>query len=76
MKNGKIPMFLLFCTIIRNDVINKCGLLDESYKVGMFEDDDYAEAVRKAGYRLTIAEDAFIHHFGSSSFRSLDYNNI
>lgn len=63
-----------FCTIIRNDVINKCGLLDESYKVGMFEDDDYAEAVRKAGYRLTIAEDAFIHHFGSSSFRSLDYN--
>ncbi len=60
-----------FCTLIKRGVIEKCGLLDESYKVGMFEDDDYAEEVKSAGYRLAIAEDSFVHHFGGSSFKRL-----
>lgn len=61
----------LFCTIIRSEIIENCGLLDENYRVGMFEDDDYSEAVKAAGYKLAIAEDAFIHHFDGSSFKKL-----
>jgi GT2 family glycosyltransferase len=37
--------------------------------MGMFEDDDYAMRLRKAGYRIVCLEDVFIHHFGSVSFR-------
>ena len=36
----------LFATLIRRDVITKAGMLDEEYKIGMFEDDDYTEAVK------------------------------
>lgn len=68
--NQTLPadVLAMFCTLIRREVLDKCGSLDERYAVGMFEDDDYAEAVKKAGYQLAIAEDSFIHHFHGLSF--------
>lgn len=62
----------LFCTMIKREVIEKCGLLDEEYGVGMFEDDDYAEAVKQEGFTLAITEDTFIHHFEGASFKKLE----
>jgi len=71
-KEWKDPKVLaFFCILIKRDVIEKCGLLDTSYKVGMFEDDDYAEAVKRVGYNLTIAEDSFVHHFGGATFKKI-----
>lgn len=37
----------------------------------MLEDDDYSRRARAAGYRLVCAEDAFVHHFGETSFGKL-----
>lgn len=37
----------------------------------MFEDDDYSLRIRQAGYRIAVAEDVFIHHFGQSGFKIL-----
>ena len=62
----------MFCVAIRRKVIDECGLLDEDYTRGMFEDDDYADRVKKAGYKLLIADDSFIHHFGSATFKKLE----
>ncbi len=62
----------MFCVIFRRDLTEKIGLLDENYGVGMFEDDDYSAAVRREGLRLVLAEDVFIHHFGSVSFKKLE----
>jgi len=62
----------MFCTAISRKVITECGLLDTAYTRGMFEDDDYAERVKRAGYRLCISEDSFIHHFGSATFKKMD----
>lgn len=62
----------MFCVMIPRKVIEQCGLLDESYKLGMFEDDDYAQAVMAAGYQLCIAEDAFVHHFDGASFKKME----
>lgn len=57
-----------FCMLIKREVIARIGLLDESFGLGNFEDDDYCLRARQAGFRLVIAGDVFIHHFGSRTF--------
>jgi GT2 family glycosyltransferase/tetratricopeptide (TPR) repeat protein/2-polyprenyl-3-methyl-5-hydroxy-6-metoxy-1,4-benzoquinol methylase len=57
-----------FCLLIRRAVVDAIGLLDEQFEVGCFEDDDYCLRAIQAGYRAAIAQDAYIHHFGSRTF--------
>ena len=57
-----------YCLLIKIEVINKIGLLDEAFSPGNYEDDDFCMRIRKAGYRLVLCRDTFIHHFGSVSF--------
>ena len=57
-----------FCLLIRRDVIETVGQLDERFGVGCFEDDDYCLRTIKAGWRAVIAQDAFVHHFGGRTF--------
>ena len=69
----------LFCALMRTDLFREIGGLDEGYGIGMFEDDDLAEAVRQRGFRVCAAEDCFVHHFGQGSFSQLasaEYNRI
>jgi GT2 family glycosyltransferase/glycosyltransferase involved in cell wall biosynthesis len=61
----------LFCALIPRSIWRQLGELDESFTVGMFEDDDYSQRARRAGYRLVTAEDCFVHHFGQGSFAQL-----
>ncbi len=58
-----------FCVAIKKDVFSRIGHLDKNYGIGMFEDDDYCLRMLDAGFRLAIAEDAFIYHHGSATFR-------
>ena len=67
-----IDVLAMFCVAFRKEILQKIGLLDERFGVGMFEDDDYAKRVRQAGYRVICAEDVFVHHFGSASLSRLD----
>jgi GT2 family glycosyltransferase/glycosyltransferase involved in cell wall biosynthesis len=60
-----------FCVAIRRGVFDTVGELDESYGIGYFEDDDYCRRVQKAGYRLVICDDVFVHHHHSASFDQL-----
>ena len=57
-----------FCLLIRREVVEAIGLLDEQFGVGNFEDDDYCLRAIQAGYRAVIAGDAFVHHFGGRTF--------
>jgi GT2 family glycosyltransferase len=58
-----------FCFLVKREVVNKVGLLDERYSPGHFEDDDYSFRIRQMGYKLMLCKDTFIHHFGSVSFK-------
>jgi GT2 family glycosyltransferase len=60
-----------FCVMIRRDVIEKVGLLDEGFGPGLGDDDDYSIRVRKAGYRLALAKDLVIPHNHRATFKEL-----
>jgi GT2 family glycosyltransferase len=61
----------MFCLAMRKETFRRIGPLDQRFEVGMLEDDDYSRRARDAGYRLVCAEDAFVHHFGETSFGTL-----
>ena len=67
-----VDRLAMFCTLIRRSIIEQYGGLDEQYKIGMFEDDDYAQVVMNAGYNMVIAEDSFVHHVNNASFNKLE----
>jgi O-antigen biosynthesis protein len=74
-----VNMLGFFCLMTKREVIDKVGLLDENYGVGMFEDDDYCRRVKEAGYELGYTKKVFIHHEGSASFGQLssrEYDTI
>jgi GT2 family glycosyltransferase len=60
-----------FCVMLPRRVWEEVGELDEGFGLGMFEDDDYTNRVRAAGYSAECAEDVFIHHHGSASIGRL-----
>ena len=57
-----------FCVALRRQVYEDVGGLDEAFGLGFFEDDDYCNRARQAGWHLAIAEDVFVHHHLSASF--------
>jgi GT2 family glycosyltransferase/2-polyprenyl-3-methyl-5-hydroxy-6-metoxy-1,4-benzoquinol methylase len=62
-----------FCLTVKREVFAKIGLLEEDYTIGGYEDDDLCIRARRAGYRLLIADDVYVHHFGNASFKA---NNL
>ncbi|NWF64502.1 MAG: glycosyltransferase family 2 protein [Chloroflexi bacterium] len=61
---------VFFCVLIRREVIDLIGYLDEGYEKGNFEDDDYCLRARMAGYVLAIAKHSFVFHHGSVTFKT------
>jgi GT2 family glycosyltransferase len=66
-----IATVTMFCMAMRRDTLARLGPLDQRFEIGLLEDDDYSMRARRAGYRLVCAEDAFVHHFGETSFGKL-----
>jgi len=51
-----------FCVVIRREILDKIGGLDESLPGG--DDLDWSIAIRNLGYKLVIRRDVFVHHHG------------
>jgi GT2 family glycosyltransferase len=63
-----VPKVSGFCLLLKREVYEKIGGLDERFGLGMFDDDDLAERARRAGFEGAVAHDLFVHHFGSRTF--------
>lgn len=63
-----IPVISGFCVLIRREVIDKIGLLDEVYGKGYFDDNDMAMRINQLGYKCAVSNRAFAVHLGSTSF--------
>lgn len=72
-----------FAMMIKRQVWNEVGGMDEIYGLGNFEDDDICMKILKKGFKLYFCPDAFIFHFGGASFSLFNqkkgehaYNNL
>jgi anaerobic magnesium-protoporphyrin IX monomethyl ester cyclase len=68
-RTSPISFVAFLCAVIKREVINKVGLLDPHYAMGMYDDNDYNIAARKLGYRTELALDTCIYHKGRTTFR-------
>lgn len=66
-----LSMLAMFCIAWTRETFERIGELDERFVVGMFEDDDYAKRAHELGLRTVVARDAFVHHAGRASFKSI-----
>lgn len=57
-----------FALLIRDQLIERLGGLDESFGQGNYEDTDYCLRAFVGGFTSVVAADSFVHHFGSRSF--------
>lgn len=56
-------------TVLKKEVIDAVGLFDMGY-FHDFTEDDYSARVRRAGYKLMLCGDTFVHH--NHDYRSLE----
>ncbi len=71
-KSFEMGRLVGFCVLMKRDVLEKVGLLDEIYGLGQWEDNDYALRCRTAGFISYVAADTFIYHFGSKTLTHKD----
>lgn len=56
------------CALIKREVIDKVGYLDEVFGIGSYDDADYAMRAGLAGYRCACVHSAYVHHIDGVSF--------
>ena len=62
-KEGVSSFYLAFvCVMIRREVLDKVGMLDERYAGYGYDDVDYCRRVFNAGYKLAVTKDVTVKH--------------
>ena len=72
----KAAALVSFALALRKDAVRKVGLFDELYEPGNFEDYDYSVQLRQAGYECVVAQDVWVHHKGSQTFKTLNFEQL
>lgn len=60
-----------FCMLIKREVVNKIGYLDEGYGLAFFEDRDYSRRTKLAGYKCVMAKGCYVYHLEGQSVKLL-----
>jgi len=62
-----------FCFLIKRKVINDIGVWSENYGPGYFEDTEYSVRAIRHGYKIAIAQGAYVVHLEHSSFKKTGF---
>ena len=68
---AELTTALGFCLFSRRPLYDQIGLLDESYGMGYFDDDDLSRRVRNAGLLCARACASYVYHEEQVSFKEL-----
>jgi len=63
-----IPTVLGFCLLIKRELSDCIGLLDEKFELSYGGSNDFYLKAKRKGYRAVCADDAFVYHYGKKSF--------
>ncbi|MBW7474514.1 glycosyltransferase family 2 protein [Paenibacillus oenotherae] len=58
-----------FCLLMKRELYERIGELDERFSPGHYEDDDYCLRARMNGFSLLMSHDVLVYHQGSASFK-------
>ena len=75
-KSVKTAFLSGFCMMIKKDVFEEVGGLDEDFNPGSFDDNDLVLRLINKGYDAVVAADVFIHHFGSQTVSQMGFNTL
>ena len=67
-----VPMLAFFCTMLKRQVIEEVGLLDEQFENGLCDDDDYCLRMQKAGWNLALSLSTVVEHKHRATFDLLE----
>lgn len=70
----KFQFLPFWCCLIRREVFDTVGLLDERFGLGFFDDVDLYYRAKKAGFKGGIVENIGIRHLYHSTFKSIGCN--
>ena len=68
-KGVETKLLIGFCLMIKKDVIENIGMLDEDLFLGN-DDLEFSLRIRNSGFTLLVATDTFIYHKGQASFKT------
>ena len=63
------PLFC--CVLIKKEVVDKIGLMDENFTPAFWEDNDYSFRAMYAGYTLAYSNKSFVYHNHSTTSKSV-----
>lgn len=75
-RSWELPRLVGFCLLLRRRLALEMGGFDEGYGLGNYEDDDLCLRLRRDGWRLLVACDSFVHHYGHVTMNALEDQDL
>ena len=66
-----VPRLAGMCLVMRREVMMRVGGFDTLFGWGKGADEDFSVRAARAGWKLAIALDVFVHHQGGATYRRL-----
>jgi GT2 family glycosyltransferase len=63
-----VPTGVGFCMFIKREILEEFGVFDETFGQGYSEENDLVMRANRCGYRVALANHAWIYHVGGASF--------
>lgn len=60
-----------FCFLVKREVINRIGGLDEAYSPGYYDDCDYSLCAIRAGFRPVCAKGSYVYHHRDTTHKKV-----